>query len=167
MGWSDPAVAPRRTALIVVVPEAERAIGALRVRHDRSAALGVPAHITVLFPFVTSNRIDEDALAQIFAPFAAFDFALDRVERWDDGIVWLHPEPSQPFEDLTAAVWKRWPDHPPYEGAFDVVIPHLTVSETPIDVQVELPISSRVREVTLIEEGGDGRWAVRTSFPLG
>ena len=108
MGSSDPAVAPRRTALIVVVPEAERAIGALRLRHDRSAALGVPAHITVLFPFVTSSRIDEDALAHVFAPFAAFDFALDRVERWDDGIVWLHPEPSQPFEELTAAVWKRW-----------------------------------------------------------
>ena len=42
---------PRRTALIVEVPEAEPAVGALRLEHDRSAARGVPAHITILFPF--------------------------------------------------------------------------------------------------------------------
>jgi 2'-5' RNA ligase superfamily len=156
----------RRTALIVVVPEAEQAIGDLRLRYDQSAALGVPAHITVLFPFGDSDRIDDDAVAQVFAAFSAFDFVLDRVERWDNGIVWLHPEPSRPFEDLTAAVWERWPDHPPYEGAFDVVIPHLTVSETPIDVHLELPISSHASEVTLIEEGADGHWAIRSTFSL-
>ena len=48
--------------------------------------------------------------------------------------MWLHPDPSAPFADLTAAVAQRWPDYPPYEGAFDEPIPHLTVSETPIDV---------------------------------
>ena len=71
-------------------------------------------------------------------------------------------------EDLTAAVWQRWPDHPPYEGEHDEPIPHLTVSETPIDVQLELPIACRAREVTLIEESeADGRWSVRRAFPFG
>jgi len=51
---------------------------------------------------------------------------------------------------------------------FDEPIPHLTVSETPIDVQVDLPIASRAREVTLIEEDeSTGRWTKRRSFPLG
>src|SRR6185312_14804244 len=53
---------PRRTALIVAVPEAETAVGALRREHDSSAALGVPAHVTILFPFLPPERVDQDAL---------------------------------------------------------------------------------------------------------
>ena len=159
---------PRRTALIVEVPEAEPAVGELRLQHDSSAALGVPAHITILFPFADAAAVDEGGLADLFSRFRAFDFKLDRVERFDDGIVWLHPEPSLRFVDLTSAVAERWPDHPPYEGMFDEPIPHLTVSETPIDVQVDLPIAARTREVTLIEEDeSTGRWTKRRSFPLG
>jgi hypothetical protein len=158
---------PRRTALIVEVPEAEPAVGALRLEHDSSAALGVPAHVTILFPFVAPDDIDDNALEQLFARFRPFAFTLDRVERFDDGVTWLHPEPSLPFVDLTAAVAQRWPDHPPYEGAFDEPIPHLTVSETPIDVDVQLPIASRAHEVTLIEEQeATGRWVSRRSYPL-
>ena len=80
--------------------------------------------------------------------------------------MWLHPEPSAPFAALTEAVWRRFPAYPPYEGAHDVVIPHLTVSDTPREIEVELPIRARAREVVLIEEGLDGRWSVRRRFPL-
>ena len=157
-----------RTGLIIEVPEAEPAVGALRLAHDSSAALGVPAHVTILFPFADRDALDEDALAELFARFPAFDFTLDRVEQFDDGVTWLHPAPSAPFEDLTAAVAQRWPEHPPYEGAFDVVIPHLTVSETAIDVKVQLPIPSRAHAVTLIEQNeANGRWATRRAFALG
>jgi len=159
---------PRRTALIVEVPEAEPAVGELRLQHDWSAARGVPAHITILFPFADPDDVDEDALADFFARFRPFDFVLDRVERFQEGAVWLHPEPSLPFVDLTAAVEQRWPDHPPYEGIHDEVIPHLTVSDSPIDVYVELPIASRAHEIVLIEEDeSTGRWSKRRAFPLG
>jgi hypothetical protein len=155
-----------RTALIVAIPEAEPAVGALRLEHDWSAARGVPPHVTILFPFADSADVDEDAIAGLVAGVAAFAFELDRVERFDDGPVWLHPEPSAPFAALIDAVWRRFPDYPPYEGAHDVVIPHLTVSDSPIEVDVELPIRATAREVTLIEEGADGRWSVRRRFPL-
>jgi len=46
----------RQTALIAPVPEAEACVGAWQARFDRSAALGVPAHITVLHPFILSPR---------------------------------------------------------------------------------------------------------------
>jgi 2'-5' RNA ligase len=150
------------------VPEAEPAVAELRLQHDSSAAKGVPAHVTILFPFAPREQIDEDGLRALFAAFPAFDFVLDRVERFDDEVVWLHPQPSRPFEDLTAEVFARFPDHPPYEGAHDVVIPHLTVSDGGlVDVDVPLPIASRAHEVTLIEESeADGRWTVRLVFPL-
>ena len=74
-----------RTALIVAIPEAEAAVGVLRLAHDSSAALGVPAHVTILFPFADGAQVDEPAIAELVASFAAFDFELDRVERFDDG----------------------------------------------------------------------------------
>lgn len=155
-----------RTALIVVVPEAEPAVGALRFQHDWSAPLGVPAHVTILFPFAEPAVLDEEAIAEAVASCPAFDFTLDRIGRFEDGPVWLHPEPSEPFAALTGAVWRRFPDYPPYEGAHDVVVPHLTVSYEPIDIDVELPIHASAREVTLLEEATDGRWFVRRAFPL-
>jgi hypothetical protein len=156
-----------RTALIIPVPEAEPQIGALRLAHDTSAARGVPAHVTILFPFLDTAELDEAAVSDLIAHFPAFDFELDRVERFPDGTTWLHPSPSLPFVDLTAAVWQRWPERPPYEGAFDEVIPHVTISETPIDVELQLPIAARAREVTLIEEDeASGRWTARVHLPL-
>jgi hypothetical protein len=155
------------TALVVLVPEADPAVGEVRLQRDSSAARGVPAHVTVVFPFLDAKKIDSDALRLLFSTHMAFDFALDRVERWADGIVWLHPEPSEPFVDLTVAVWRRWPECPPYAGVVEGVIPHLTVSETPVDLEVDLPIASRASHVTLIEENVDGSWATRETFPLG
>jgi hypothetical protein len=155
-----------RTALIVVVPEAEPAVGALRLARDSSAALGVPAHVTILYPFADPADVEEAAIADVLASFAAFDFELVCVERFDDGLVWLRPEPSAPFAALVDAVWRRFPEYPPYEGVHDVVIPHLTVSETPVEVDVRLPIAARARGVTWIEEAADGRWSVRREFAL-
>jgi 2'-5' RNA ligase len=160
---------PRRTALIVAVPEAEEAVGGLRLRYDRSAPLGVPAHITILFPFAPPEQLDEKALASLFATGAPFDFQLARLETFPGEVVtYLAPEPAQPFVALTNAVWRRWTEYPPYEGIHDVVIPHLTLSDSGrLDVELELPIAARAREVTLIEEGADGRWAERAIFALG
>lgn len=149
------------------MPEAEPAVGEIRLAHDPSAARGAPAHITVLFPFLPPEQIDEAAVRELCSRFQAFDFVLDRVERFEEGGVWLHPEPSWRFADLTAAVWQRWPECPPYDGAFDEVIPHLTVSVTPFDLQVTLPIAARAREIVLLEEREpDGTWLTRSRFEL-
>ena len=39
------------TALVVEVPEAEPLVSQWRAQHDWSAQRGVPAHITILYPF--------------------------------------------------------------------------------------------------------------------
>ena len=160
---------PWLTALIVAVPEAENVVGALRLRHESSAALGVPAHVTILFPFVPRVQLDEELLAGLVAAHVVFDFELASLETFPGSeVVYLAPVPAEPFAELTTAVWRRWPDFPPYEGVHEVVIPHLTVSDSGrLDVELELPIAARAREVTLIEEADDGRWAERRRFALG
>ena len=50
-----------RSGLIIEVPEAETAVAAWRERLDPQAVLGVPAHITVLFPFAAFGLRPTDA----------------------------------------------------------------------------------------------------------
>jgi hypothetical protein len=44
------------TALVILVPEAEALVKAFRERYDPSAAEGMPAHVTVLYPFKTLEQ---------------------------------------------------------------------------------------------------------------
>ena len=121
---------PTESAVIVAVPEAEPVVGTLRADLDRAAGWGVPAHVTVLYPFLPPDRIDDRALTALAAAIRtvpAFDLVLPRTAWFDDSVLWLAPEPDQPFRALTAAVWARFPDYPPYGGGHADVIPHLTV----------------------------------------
>jgi 2'-5' RNA ligase len=170
---------PEQTALIVAVPEAEPVVGAHRAALDPVASWGVPAHITVLYPFRPPGRIDGPVLAALGALFAAqpaFEVTLSRVEWFGTEVLWLAPTPDEPFRQLTEAVWARFPDVPPYGGEFDDVIPHLTVGDhapptvlqaTAADVAARLPITAAIRSVRLIA-GTTGLvpWRTVAEFPM-
>lgn len=164
------------SAIYVEIPAAEPAVRDLRLRWD-AAGTAVPAHVTVLFPFLPPDRLDETVHAElrgIAASVPRFDLRLEGVGRFPD-VVWLSPEPIEPFARLTDAIAARWPDHPPYGGAFDEVVHHLTVADrAPAEVldrletelTASLPISQPVHELTLAERRR-GTWAVRARYPLG
>ena len=83
-----------RTALVVVVPEAELLVGRLREQYDHPAGgLGVPAHVTLLFPFGDHA----DGLEELFAAAEPFDFSLARTARFaEQPILFLAPERRRP-----------------------------------------------------------------------
>lgn len=62
---------PSESALIVRVPEAEPLVGTFRDRFDPVARLGVPAHITLLYPFEPPADIDVQVLRDLEDLFAA------------------------------------------------------------------------------------------------
>jgi 2'-5' RNA ligase len=166
-----------RSALIVDVPEAEPAVGEWRERFD-NAKLGIPAHITLLFPFVPAEQLDDDLHSQLRVLFAlqpAISFSLTRVVVFPDETVWLEPEPAQPFRRLTELIFERYPDYPPYEGIHDEIVPHLTVTSGDASIRDEvetavgphLPIAVEARDVTLLVEDDEGMWRVGRQFPLG
>ncbi|HEX9447458.1 MAG TPA: 2'-5' RNA ligase family protein, partial [Dongiaceae bacterium] len=43
-------------------------------------------------------------------------------------LLYLAPDPDEPFRRLTLAIWKLLPDHPPYDGKHPEIAPHLTVA---------------------------------------
>ncbi len=167
----------RESALIVAVPEAEPLVGEWRLRYDPVAAHGVPAHITVLFPFLPPERLDEAVLAGLteqFVAFNRFDYTLTSVGRFDEGLVYLVPEPGPAFSRLTDAVVARF-GVPPYGGEIADPIPHLTVArDAPVAVldavasavAAGLPILATAGHVALIVRDESGRWRHVRRFPL-
>jgi len=120
------------TALIVCVPEAEPLVSSLRTRFDKTALLGVPAHITVLWPFMAPDEVSEEVLSKLhrlFATVAPFTFSLAGVGRFPE-TTYLAPNPAAPFQALTQTVFSEFPSYPPYKGEFKSVIPHLTVAHS-------------------------------------
>jgi 2'-5' RNA ligase len=171
---------PRLTGLVVTVPEAEVAVGRLRARLDAHAALGVPAHVTVLFPFVPADDLDDGVLQRVRAvvdTVPRFAYRFDRTDWFGDDVLWLAPADPVPFRRLTGLLAAEFPDHPPFGGRFDAVVPHLTVGQghpRPVlaaaerDVTPHLPITGRAGEVTvLVQAGPGGRWSRRATVPLG
>ena len=170
---------PTETAVVVRIPEAEHIVGPLRARLDPAAALGVPAHVTVLAPFVPPGGLNDaarSALAAAVASVSAFDVTFARVAWFAREVVWLAPDPAAPFGALTKAVWDRFPACPPYGGAFPDVVPHLTIgADQPAEVlgaagnavESGLPISARITTVTLMEGSREpDSWRVVAEFPL-
>lgn len=165
-----------QTALVVVVPEAEPAVGDLRSDLDPAAAYGVPAHVTVLFPFLGSAALDDAVLAalrDVVGSCTTFDATFAGCARFP-GVLYLVPEPDAAWRALLTAVAGRFPEAPPYGGAFADVVPHLTVADAQAPevldaaeaaVAPRLPVRTRVREVALLEFDGE-RWLLRAVLPL-
>ena len=165
------------TALVVLVSEAEPLVADHRLRHDPPAAAGVPAHVTVLYPF---RPVVDDGVAAVVAEIAAgvpaFDVTFATLGRFPGEVVHLVPDPDEPFRRLTAATAAAFPDCPPYGGTIPDPIPHLTVADG-VDmttaaaledaVRPGLPVASRVERLTLIVQDETGRWVVGRHWPLG
>ena len=109
MSRSSDAGHPARTqesALVVLVPEAEPLVSAFRSRFDPSAARGMPAHITLLYPFHSADRLSASRVSELAAFFSGwrrFCFSLVGICGFE-GVVVLAPEPLDPFDALTQAL---------------------------------------------------------------
>jgi hypothetical protein len=141
------------TGIVIMVPEA------------RSVAPF--AHVSVLAPFGKEADPTPGELADVedfFAEEAPFDFRLTEVCTFPDGTRYLSPDPASRFSRLTHGLHQLFPEYPPYEGQFDIVVPHLTIPE---DARIgELPIHAHARAATLVRIE-DGVFTEVATFPFG
>lgn len=167
------------TGLILPVPEAEALVRDLRARHDPNAALGAPAHLTVLYPFRPWARVRRSAivrLKQVLRGVRPFEIRFASTGRFP-GVLWLAPEPGGPARDLIGAVAEAFPECQPYGGRVADPAPHLTVAmdkdETVLDgvesilrARLTTPVQTRVEALDLYLRTGQG-WRQRRRFRLG
>lgn len=170
------------TALVILVPEAEAVVGEWRARYDPASA-AIPPHITVFYPFFESQLVGpeiDQGLEEIFGAVRPFELLFAGLCGLP-GVLYLAPEPGDAIERLIAGVIQGFPGLEPYGGAFDEVIPHLTIAitasvEHAMEVareadqhwaQGRLPFHVQVRAVELLEQDEDGTYHSRRSFALG
>jgi hypothetical protein len=169
------------SAVVVPVPEADAVVAGYRARLDPAATLGVPAHVTLLAPFLPPSLITAAtiaALAQIAGSVAAFDCTFARTAWFGERVLWLAPEPDGPFRELTRRLAAAFPQCPPYGGVFADVIPHLTVGEDETagagqlraaepGVTGRLPVATLVSRAWLMTgTAGPGSWHRVAELPL-
>lgn len=168
------------TALICRVPEAEPFIGKFRERFDPPARRNVPAHVTILYPFMPPEDVDDGVIEQLRAVAVSvpcFGFRLADMRRFSVGSLYLAPDPGTSFSRLTDSVHRAFPDYPPFGGKFDTVVPHVTVAhgdpqtlgEVDIALRIALPpggIAARCSDMILIENTS-GVWRTMQTFELG
>ena len=167
------------SAFVVKVPSAEPLVGDLRQRFDATTKLGVPAHITVLVPFMDPQHIIPAVLDRVqhaLNRVAAFSFSLGRVARFP-ATAYLVPEPPEPFVAMTKALVDAFSDFQPYGGEHQGVVPHLTVAHgdpseaaaVAAELQGRLDAFGAVKagcaSVVLLENS-TGRWKELHVFPL-
>jgi 2'-5' RNA ligase len=126
--------------------------------------LGAYLPTSPLYPFVPPTAISSQVIsirAAAIASVRAFDCRFASTGWFGQDVLWLDPEPDEPFRQLTAAIWEAFPQYPPYGGAYDDVVPHLTIAQNrlgdlgPVQaaeraVQPGSPLSVRVESLLLI-----------------
>ena len=167
--------APPPSAVVIPTPGVEPIVSRWRDRLDPSAAAGMPSHITLLFPFLPESHLTAEVEARLRAicfqhePIAV---QFSRVARFP-GVLYLAPDPADELRALTLAIAERWPETPPYAGAHDDVIPHLTVAmaeDAVLDavepeLAAQLPVETRLPQAALFTFDGR-RWRIRAPLPF-
>lgn len=167
------------SAFAVNVPEAERYVRDLRERFDPSAKLGVPAHITLLYPFMSPEQITDTVLDRVrraLSSAVTFRFRLVKIGRFPSAL-YLAPQPAEPFVALTERIVHAFPGYLPYCGQYDSIVPHLTIAQASeaehslaeahlaTTLPAHIGIEALCNEVVLIENSS-GRWEPMHRFPL-
>jgi hypothetical protein len=141
-------------------------------------AIGIPLHVTLLYPYAPPDQVDEAALTDFFAQRDALTVTLIGLAEWPR-VVYAVPEPLGELLAMMRALWELFPEYPPYGGEIADPVPHATLAELEegeslaevaagIRAKAEalFPIMCNVRDVALLEEYEPDRWRERRRFPL-
>jgi len=172
-------LAPLETAVVIVV----NALELQRIYRDSYPAfaeLGIPLHVTLLYPFTTPGELGSalPLLRKVLADQEQFAFELMELRTFPR-TVWLAPEPAAPFVALTRAIEAAFPQYQHWEGKFEDVIPHLTLADGLEENELEptlrrlrtlveplLPVRVAADKATVLAEQQSGHWVAAAQLPL-
>ena len=151
----------------------------LRRRLVGNAADGVPAHMTLLHPFVEPRDLDSAVrrrLGAVVAQHSSFEYHLSEMATWPLA-VYVAVRPVEPFARLQRNLQAAFPDFPIYgEPAGFGFVPHVTIADRDHVAEpglatdpawAALPRPSRATAIELIGTDAGGRWRLIWRIPLG
>ncbi|HLY27070.1 MAG TPA: 2'-5' RNA ligase family protein [Aggregatilineales bacterium] len=120
------------TTIMIVAPHEVQAVAVpLLRRYAPDTLTRVPAHLTILYPFVAYERLDEACakLVSICAEIAPFEITMEGYGEFPSAL-YMTPRNPQPIKRVFHRVYRDFPECLPYGGAFgDDLTPHMTVGE--------------------------------------
>jgi 2'-5' RNA ligase len=169
------------TAIALLLEDAAPEVASARAELDPETAARIPFHVTLLHPFVPRRRLDapvSDALRGFFAARPPLAFDLVSVEEFPGVVAYAAPDPTAELLQLMRELWDRFPDTPPYGGAFAEPVPHATLcrldeggdaspERARARVQPLLPVRCRLDAAALLEEYEPGCWRQLRPLPFG
>ncbi|MFF1555916.1 2'-5' RNA ligase family protein [Streptomyces sp. NPDC058279] len=167
---------PGTTAVVIALPDATPLLDAAWRIDPALVRRGVPAHVSLLYPFVPESALtgqDENGVRSLAASFPASDLLLEELVTASGFVAVTVPE-LQPIVDAFRA---QWPGLRPYRGRFGArPAAHLTVAmgtdhptasaRVRAAVGSLLPLRTRAAAVQLVALTDEG-WRPRLTAPLG
>jgi len=170
---------PSNRSAVIVRTHLPPGLERLRRRFVPDSVDGVPAHLTLLYPFIAPERLDgavRSDLARVATGHRPFDYELAGAATWPD-TVYVRVEPAEPFTQLQADLAAAFPAFPIYGRETDFRFePHVTVAEgASVDLPEAtldpawqaLPAGARATAIEVIVRPSGGRWTTRWRLALG
>lgn len=120
------------TGIVIFAPREVQAVAIPVMRQIApESPVRLPAHITLMGPFVTHERLDAAAqiIKSICATIEPFEITLAGYGQFPR-TVFMQPTDPEPIKAVFRKFYAAFPECPPYGGAFgDDIHPHVTVGE--------------------------------------
>jgi 2'-5' RNA ligase len=174
-----------QSALVLPVLPVDPLARPYRKQYTIDGAMGLPAHITILFPFFDQQAWTADNQARLEATAAGiepFEYQIVGFNRFvEKGVLYLEPDNQEMLLSLIHAIATLFPELAPYEGrvALDQLIPHISIAfaesgveldriETEFrrDIDVSLPWTIKADQIWLVVTS-NGQWYRRARIGLG
>lgn len=120
------------TALLIVPPKQVQVFSfPIRERYDvESFKSNVPAHITLLYPFVPPEQVETaiEELNRLCAGISPIEVTLNHYGTFK-GAIFLEPSNPEPIVQLNHRLSQAFPEYPVYGGEYGAELhPHLTLA---------------------------------------
>jgi hypothetical protein len=107
------------STVIIPIPEVEPIVGPLRLQYDGAAHLGVPAHVTLLYPFCplcppSAVVVEIKTLRDVCVSVEAFPFSFTEVRRLAGNVLFYLHHKSETFAQSARTLVNIWPPCKPY-----------------------------------------------------
>lgn len=120
------------TAVVIFMPhEVQQVATPIMRQYTLESLIRVPAHITLMFPFVPYEALDAavPTVQAVCARIQPFDITLAGCGQFP-GVIFMQPADPQPIKAVFRQLLDAFPLYLPYEGAYgNDLHPHVTVAE--------------------------------------
>lgn len=170
------------SSIDIHIPELEVLIAPWRSPTVEVAALGVPPHVTILWPWRNAPVTSEDitGIADVLKNIEPLTLVFDQLKVFPNGTIYLAMQNAESVQSVTKEIVTAFPDCPPYRGEFADPVPHVTVAKAKNEeekirfctelseiLRPHMPMTIHVKEFVLMEQRENLRWEIRATIPLG